>query len=124
MTLTLDMIGDYISSGATGWVFEHAQEPDKVIKIMKAFPRVGDSYLDAFQYNTYLQDRHIVRYNPAHNDYDHDWSVGMLWRPMSAKMQMYMFDELMNTQRSGQRQPTGLVKLYDSVQTFLPLGFY
>lgn len=117
------MIGDYISSGATGWVFEHAQEPDKVIKIMKAFPRVGDSYLDAFQYNTYLQDRHIVRYNPAHNDYDHDWSVGMLWRPMSAKMQMYMFDELMNTQRSGQKLPTGLVKLYDSVQTFLPLGF-
>lgn len=117
------MIGDYISSGATGWVFEHAQEPDKVIKIMKAFPRVGDSYLDAFQYNTYLQDRHPVRYNPAHNNYDHAWSVGMLWRPMSAKMQMYMFDELMNNRRSGQKLPTGLVKLYDSMQTFLPLGF-
>ena len=115
------MIGDYISSGATGWVFEHAQEPDKVIKIMKAFPRVGDIILDAFQYHTYLQDRHVVKYNPAHNDYDHEWSVGMLWRPMSAKMQMYMFDEIMNNQKTGLKVPTGLVKLHDSLQTFLPL---
>tara|TARA_R110001599_G_scaffold29011_7_gene99714 strand:+ start:2918 stop:6484 length:3567 start_codon:yes stop_codon:yes gene_type:complete len=115
------MIGDYISSGATGWVFEHAQEPDKVIKIMKAFPRVGDIILDAFQYHTYLQDRHVVKYNPAHNDYDHEWSVGMLWRPMSAKMQMYMFDEIMNSQKTGLKVPTGLVKLHDSLQTFLPL---
>ena len=123
MTLTLDMIGDYISSGATGWVFEHNQEPDKVIKIMKAFPQVGNTVLDAFQYHNYLQDRHIVRYNPAHNEYDHTWSVGMLWRPMSAKMQMYMFDELMSAQRSGGSIPTGFVKLYDSVKTFLPLNF-
>ena len=117
------MIGDYISSGATGWVFEHNQEPDKVIKIMKAFPQVGNTILDAFQYHNYLQDRHIVRYNPAHNEYDHTWSVGMLWRPMSAKMQMYMFDELMSAQRSGGSIPTGFVKLYDSVKTFLPLNF-
>ena len=123
MTLTLDMIGDYISSGATGWVFEHNQEPDKVIKIMKAFPQVGNTVLDAFQYHNYLQERHIVRYNPAHNEYDHTWSVGMLWRPMSAKMQMYMFDELMSAQRSGGSIPTGFVKLYDSVKTFLPLNF-
>lgn len=123
MTLTLDMIGDYISSGATGWVFEHNQEPDKVIKIMKAFPQVGNTVLDAFQYHNYLQERHIVKYNPAHNEYDHTWSVGMLWRPMSAKMQMYMFDELMSAQRSGGSIPTGFVKLYDSVKTFLPLNF-
>ena len=54
MTLTLDMVGDFISGGATGWVFEHSREPDKVIKIMKAFPRVGTKVLDAFQYDDYL----------------------------------------------------------------------
>ena len=94
MTLTLDMVGDFISGGATGWVFEHSREPDKVIKIMKAFPRVGTKVLDAFQYDDYLLDRHPMRYNANHLNYDHDWSVSMLWRPMSAKMQTYLFDEL------------------------------
>ena len=123
MTLTLDMIGDYISGGATGWVFEHSREPDKVIKIMKAFPRVGSQVLDAFEYNDYLSERYKVRYNPNHRDYDHDWSVSMLWRPMSAKMQVYLFDELMSYQRSGTQIPTGLVKIFDSLKQSLPLQF-
>ena len=40
LVFSLDMIGDYIFGGATGWVFEHNREPDKVIKVMKAFPRL------------------------------------------------------------------------------------
>jgi len=117
------MIGDYISGGATGWVFEHSREPDKVIKIMKAFPRVGSQVLDAFEYNDYLSERYKVRYNPNHRDYDHDWSVGMLWRPMSAKMQVYLFDELMSYQRSGTKIPSGVVRVFDSTKQSLPLQF-
>ena len=67
------MVGDYISSGATGWVFEHNREPDKVIKVMKAFPRVGKTILDAFQYDEYLLSRFPDRYNAAHRDYDHEY---------------------------------------------------
>ena len=55
------MVGDYISSGATGWVFEHNREPDKVIKVMN--PRVGKTILDAFQYDEYLLSRFPDRYN-------------------------------------------------------------
>ncbi len=123
MTLTLDMVGDFISGGATGWVFEHSREPDKVIKIMKAFPRVGTKVLDAFQYDDYLLDRHPMRYNANHLNYDHDWSVSMLWRPMSAKMQTYLFDELMASQRMGMKAPSGIVKVYDSIKMELPLQF-
>jgi len=117
------MVGDYISGGATGWVFEHSREPDKVIKIMKAFPRVGPKVLDAFEYDTYLSERHKARYNPNHRDYDHEWSVSMLWRPMSAKMQVYLFDELMSYQRSGTQIPSGLVRVFDSTKQSLPLQF-
>lgn len=117
------MVGDFISGGATGWVFEHSREPDKVIKIMKAFPRVGTKVLDAFQYDDYLLDRHPMRYNANHAYYDHDWSVSMLWRPMSAKMQTYLFDELMAAQRMGMKSPSGIVKVYDSVKMELPLQF-
>ena len=117
------MVGDYISGGATGWVFEHNREPDKVIKVMKAFPRVGSQVLDAFEYNDYLADRHPTKYNPDHRDYDHTWSVSMLWRPMSAKMQVYLFNELMSFQRSGTQVPTGLVKVFDSTKQILPLKF-
>ncbi len=117
------MVGDFISGGATGWVFEHSREPDKVIKIMKAFPRVGTKVLDAFQYDDYLLDRHPMRYNANHLNYDHDWSVSMLWRPMSAKMQTYLFDELMASQRMGMKAPSGIVKVYDSIKMELPLQF-
>ena len=117
------MVGDFISGGATGWVFEHSREPDKVIKIMKAFPRVGTKVLDAFQYDNYLLDRHPMRYNANHLNYDHEWSVSMLWRPMSAKMQTYLFDELMAAQRMGMKAPSGIVKVYDSIKMELPLQF-
>ena len=83
------MIGDYISGGATGWVFEHSREPDKVIKIMKAFPRVGSQDLEAIEYNDYLSERDKVRYNPNHRDYDHEWSVVMLWQRMSTTIPVY-----------------------------------
>ena len=121
LVFSLDMIGDYIFGGATGWVFEHNREPDKVIKVMKAFPRVGSKVLDAFQYHTYLQDRHPATYNPYHNSYDYEFSVSMLWRPMSAKMIMYLFDETMGAHKSGMNIPSGLPKIYDTQNIELTL---
>ena len=115
------MVGDYISSGATGWVFEHNREPDKVIKVMKAFPRVGKTILDAFQYDEYLLSRFPDRYNAAHRDYDHEFSTSMLWRPMSAKMMMYMFEETMSYRKGGTSVPTGLPKIYDTALLEIPL---
>ena len=115
------MVGDYISSGATGWVFEHNREPDKVIKIMKAFPRVGKTILDAFQYDDYLLNRFPDKYNAAHRDYDHEWATSLLWRPMSAKMLMYVVEESMSYRLNNSPLPSGLPKVYDAIMMEMPL---
>ena len=87
-----------------GFIFEHTKEPDKVIKIMKAFPdRRGGRGLNAFQYNTYLENR------LGNNYHQEDW----LWSPMTAKMVMFMFEETMAYRAAGRKVPSGLPKVYD-----------
>ena len=117
--MNLDIIGDYIGSGATGFIFEHTQEPDKVIKIMKAFPAMaGGRSMNAFQYHTYLENRN-PKSKLSSNYHQEDW----LWSPMTAKMVMFMFEEIMAYRAAGRKVPSGIPQVYDVSTETLPLSF-
>ena len=109
--VTVADIGAYIGSGDQGSVWQHASEPDKVIKIMKAFPRMSGGELDAFQYDRYLERKLGSNYDRA------DW----MFAPMANKMVIHLFRETMLMRQAGLSLPSGQVKIYAIEDTIFEL---
>jgi hypothetical protein len=98
-------LGSYIGSGSQGSVWQHASEPDKIIKIMKGFPVMKDGEMDAFQYDRYLE-RRIG---------SHKWALeqeNWMFAPMANKMVLYLFRETMAMRKDNLALPSGQVKVY------------
>jgi len=103
--VSISDLGDYIGSGSQGSVWQHASEPDKIIKIMKGFPVLKDGELDAFQYDRYLQRR-------LGSQYDADEQAAWMFAPMANKMVLYLFRETMAMRKDNLLVPSGQVKVY------------
>jgi len=103
--VSISDLGKYIGSGSQGSVWQHASEPDKIIKIMKGFPLLKDGEMDAFQYDRYLERR----MGATQWARDHDkW----MFPPMANKMVLYLFRETMAMRKDNVSLPTGQVKVY------------
>jgi len=103
--VSISDLGKYIGSGSQGSVWQHASEPDKIIKVMKGFPLLKDGEMDAFQYDRYLERR----MGATQWARDHDkW----MFPPMANKMVLYLFRETMAMRKDNVSLPTGQVKVY------------
>jgi hypothetical protein len=103
--VSISDLGDYIGSGSQGSVWQHASEPDKIIKVMKGFPVMKDGEMDAFQYDRYLQRR-------FGNRYDQHEQAAWMFAPMANKMVLYLFQETMAMRKDNLALPSGQVKVY------------
>ena len=103
--VSISDLGDYIGSGSQGSVWQHASEPDKIIKVMKGFPVMNDGELDAFQYDRYLQRRFGSKY-------DQHEQAAWMFAPMANKMVLYLFQETMAMRKDNLALPSGQVKVY------------
>ena len=103
--VSISDLGSYIGSGSQGSVWQHASEPDKIIKVMKGFPIMKDGEMDAFQYDRYLERRFG----------SHRWALeqeNWMFAPMANKMVLYLFRETMAMRKDNLALPTGQVKVY------------
>ena len=103
--VSISDLGSYIGSGSQGSVWQHASEPDKIIKVMKGFPVMKDGEMDAFQYDRYLERRLG----------SHKWALeqeNWMFAPMANKMVLYLFRETMAMRKDNLALPSGQVKVY------------
>ena len=103
--VSISDLGNYIGSGSQGSVWQHATEPDKIIKVMKGFPVLKDGEMDAFQYDRYLERRIGATKWMSEQE---KW----MFPPMANKMVLYLFNETMAMRKDNLVLPTGQVKVY------------